>query len=105
MTGGCFSGQTGAEAFIQPLIALGLGHEQIISLISKIPFGWQLDHKQMYYDFRLSRWIRHIEPDSLETSLRETLETAPTIEQGLEWVGQIVTKVSEELKNTPSQNM
>lgn len=93
--GGTASGRRGGEdlpVFLLPLAEAGLSGTQMRSLLGKVPAGFPLDHREIYFDFRLGVWIRHIEPPTVSGILEEYLATAETPEQGLaylkgEWRG------------------
>jgi hypothetical protein len=78
--------------FLLPLAEAGLSGIQIRTLMEKVPSGFPLDHREIYFDFRLGMWIRHLEPPTVSGILEEYLATAETPEQGLaylkgEWRG------------------
>lgn len=72
--------------FLLPLAEAGLDETMMARLVSKIPAGWPLDHREMFWDFRLDRWIKHIEPPTLPQLLDELIRNAETPEQGMAWV-------------------
>lgn len=72
--------------FLLPLAESGLGASQMLSLLRKVPEGWHLSHREIYYDFRLARWQKHIEPPTIAESLDEYLENAPSREEGLAYL-------------------
>ena len=93
--GGTASGRQGGEdlpLFLLPMAEAGLSGTQIRALMQKVPEGFPLDHREIYFDFRLAIWIRHIEPPTVSGILEEYLASAETREQGLaylkgEWRG------------------
>ena len=91
--GGVMDGKVGERKggedlplFLLPLAEAGLSGFQICSLMQKVPEGFPLDHREIYYDFRLAVWIRHIEPPTVAGILEEYLATAETREQGLAYL-------------------
>jgi hypothetical protein len=72
--------------FLLPLAAAGLDARQMLELLSRVPAGWSLSHREMYYDFRLARWQKHIEPPTLAGLLEEYLASASSEEEGLAYL-------------------
>lgn len=72
--------------FLLPMAELGLSGAQMRSLTERIPAGFPLDHREIYFDFRLGVWIRHIEPATVSGILEEYLATAETPAQGLAYL-------------------
>jgi hypothetical protein len=84
--GGPDAGRDSLRSFLLPFAAFGLDAAQMLGLLEKVPAGWPLDHREMYYDFRLERWQRHIEPPSVAEILDEYADNAPTPEEGLAYL-------------------
>jgi hypothetical protein len=80
------SRRPGLREFLLPLAAAGLDALQMLDLLGKVPSGWPLSHREMYYDFRLARWQMHIEPPTLAELLEEYLASAPSKEEGLAYL-------------------
>jgi hypothetical protein len=76
----------GLRDFLLPLAAAGLDADRMLDLLGRVPAGWPLSHREMYYDFRLARWQKHIEPPTLAELLEEYLASAPTREEGLAYL-------------------
>jgi hypothetical protein len=79
----------GADAwplFLLPLAESGLTADQMVRLAEKVPDGFPLDHRDIYFDFRLGRWIKHIEPPTISQCLEEYLENAESPGQGLAYL-------------------
>lgn len=74
------------RAFLFPFAEFGLDSAQMLGLLDKVPGGWALDHREIYYDFRLARWQKHIEPPALAECLDEYLENSPSREEGSAYV-------------------
>lgn len=72
--------------FLLPFAAFGLDPARMIALLGKVPEGWPLDHREMYYDFRLERWQKHLEPPSISGLLDEYADNAPTPEEGMAYL-------------------
>jgi hypothetical protein len=70
-------------SFLLPMVEAGFSAPQILTLLEKVPSGFPKDHRLIYFDFRLARWIRHIEPPTFREIMEEYLEHAPTREAGL----------------------
>jgi len=64
------------DAFLLPLAEMGMDFPQIRILIEKMPAHYPLDHRLVYFDFRLSRWMRVLEPPTLRECLEDYLENA-----------------------------
>lgn len=84
-------GQRGGEAdglphFLLPLAESGLSASQMIALAGKVPMDFPLDHRDIYFDFRLGRWMRHLEPPTLSECLEEYVGSAETQVEGLAYV-------------------
>jgi len=72
-------------AFLLPFAEAGLSADVMRRLAERLPPGWPHDHRELYFDFRLDRWMRHLEPPTLAECLDEYVRTAPTPEEGLEY--------------------
>ncbi|MDB5050433.1 MAG: hypothetical protein JWO30_3504 [Fibrobacteres bacterium] len=72
--------------FLLPLAEFGLSSQQILAMAAKLPDDFDLDHREIYFDFRLDRWIRHIEPPTLSDCLEEYLESAQTPAEGIAYL-------------------
>lgn len=72
--------------FLLPFAEFGMDSAQMLGLLDKVPAEWPLSHRDMYYDFRLGRWQRHIEPPTLADCLVEYLENAPSRAEGLAYI-------------------
>ncbi len=74
-----------AAAFLLPFAEAGFPAALMGRLAEKLPPGWPLDHRELYFDFRLDRWMRHLEPPTLAECLDEYVRTAASPEEGLEF--------------------
>lgn len=72
--------------FLLPMAELGLTPVQMLGLLNKVPADWPLSHREIYYDFRLARWQKHIEPPTLAECLDEYLENAPSKVEGMTYI-------------------
>ncbi len=72
--------------FLLPLAEGGLSAPQILSLVEKIPADFPKDHRQIYFDFRLDRWIRHIEPPTFREMMEEYLRHSESPEAGMAYL-------------------
>ncbi len=72
--------------FILPLAEAGFDFPQIRNLMEKLPAQYPLDHRHVYFDFRLSRWMRVLEPPTLRECLEDYLEHAPTRAEALAFI-------------------
>lgn len=72
--------------FLLPFTEFGLEAPHMLALLEKVPPDWPLDHREMYYDFRLQRWQKHIEPPSVAEILDEYADNAPTPDEGLAYL-------------------
>jgi hypothetical protein len=77
----------GAEsaAFLLPLAEAGFTADLMRDFAERLPAGWPRDHREVYFDFRLGRWSRHLEPPTLAECLDEHVRTAGTPEEGLDY--------------------
>lgn len=73
--------------FLLPLAQFGLGADLLVRLMLSVPEDWPWDHRQIYYDFRLGRWMKHIEPPTFGQCLEEYFENAETPEAALRYLG------------------
>ncbi|MDQ3000616.1 MAG: hypothetical protein M3Y08_05070 [Fibrobacterota bacterium] len=78
----------GLPLFLLPLAELGLTWDQMVGLVEKVPAGYVLDHREIYFDFRLGRWMKHIEPPTVAQILEEYIDTAESKNQGLTYLKQ-----------------
>lgn len=69
--------------FLLPFTEFGLEAPHMLALLEKVPPDWPLDHREMYYDFRLARWQKHIEPPTIAELLEEYVENAPSVAEGV----------------------
>ncbi len=72
-----------AAAFLLPLAEAGFPAALMGRLAEKLPAGWPYDHREVYFDFRLDRWMRHLEPPTLAECLDEYVRTAASPAEGL----------------------
>ncbi|MDB5103067.1 MAG: hypothetical protein JWP91_756 [Fibrobacteres bacterium] len=82
----------GLPLFLLPLAESGLTATQMVRLAGKVPDGFPLDHREIYFDFRLARWMRHIEPPTISQCLDEYMENAESPAAGMaylkaQWLG------------------
>jgi hypothetical protein len=73
-------------ALLLPLAEFGLGAELIVKLMLAVPEGWPWDHREIYYDFRLGKWMRHIEPPTISQCLDEYFEHSESPESALAYL-------------------
>jgi hypothetical protein len=66
------------RAFMLPLAEMGLTLPQILDLVRKLPVDWSFDHREVYYDFRLQRWMKILEVPTLDQCLADYVENAPS---------------------------
>ncbi len=74
--------------FLLPLAELGFSAEQMIQLAERVPADFPFDHRNIYFDFRLNMWIKHIEPPTVVECLEEYLENAESESQALAYLNQ-----------------
>ncbi len=72
--------------FYLPLVELGLDFQQIRALSEKIPPHYPIDHRHIYFDFRLARWMRVLEPPTLRECLEDYLESAPAPKEAMDFI-------------------
>lgn len=88
--------------FLLPLAEAGCPAAVLIRLAGKVPPGWPRDHRETYFDFRLDRWMRILEPLTLAECLEDYLRNAPSPAAGLaylkqEWEGFLKRQESERI--------
>jgi hypothetical protein len=76
----------GLPLFLLPLAETGLAAHQMIDLAERVPGGYALDHREIYFDFRLGRWMKHIEPPTVDQILDEYIENAESKALGLAYL-------------------
>ena len=76
----------GLPLFLLPMAEGGLDSETLQDLAKRLPAGFPLDHREIYFDFRLGRWMRHIEPPTVAQVLDEYLEHAESPAEGLAYL-------------------
>jgi hypothetical protein len=72
--------------FLLPMAELGLPSELLVKLMLGVPEGWPWDHSRIYYDFRLRKWMQHIEPATVSECLEEYFENSPSPESALTYL-------------------
>ena len=72
----------GLPLFLLPMAEAGFTAAQIRALAEKVPEGFPFDHREIYFDMRLGRWMRHIEPPTVSQILDEYLENAESPADG-----------------------
>jgi hypothetical protein len=72
--------------FLLPFAVFGLDTAQMLTLLEKVPADWPLNHREVYYDFRLERWQKHIEPPTVAGILDEYADNSPSPEEGLAYL-------------------
>jgi hypothetical protein len=73
-------------ALLLPLAEFGLAADLMIKLMLAVPEGWPWDHRQIYYDFRLGRWMKHIEPPTVSECLEEYFENSESRESAMTYL-------------------
>jgi hypothetical protein len=72
----------GLPHFLLPMAEAGFTAAQIRGLAEKVPEGFPFDHREIYFDMRLGRWMRHLEPPTVSEILDEYLESAESPAEG-----------------------
>jgi hypothetical protein len=75
-----------AAAFLLPLAEAGCPAPLMRRLAAKFPPDWPRDHREAYFDFRLDRWMRILEPPTLAECMEEYVRSAESPEEGLAFV-------------------
>lgn len=78
--------RVGLPLFLLPMAESGLTGELMAGLVGRVPAGFPLDHREIYFDFRLDRWMKHIEPPTLSDCLEEYLESAESPAEGMAYL-------------------
>ncbi len=64
------------EQFLTPFLLINIPRDAVKEICLKIPRDFFWDHREMYFDFRLARWIKHVEPSSLKECMEEYWENS-----------------------------
>jgi hypothetical protein len=72
--------------FMLPFAEFGMTRDQMIRLGGQIPADYTLEHRAIYFDFRLERWMRHIEPPTVSECLEDYFENSESPEQALAYL-------------------
>ena len=72
--------------FLLPLAELDFSTIQMVNIFKKVPVGFPLDHREIYFDFRFGIWIKHLEPPSVAAILDECVHNAATKAEGIEYL-------------------
>jgi hypothetical protein len=88
--------------FLLPLAEAGCPAAVLIRLAGKVPPGWPRDHRETYFDFRLDRWMRILEPLTLAECFEDYLRNAPSPGEGMaylkrEWEGFLKRQEAERI--------
>jgi hypothetical protein len=75
-----------SASFLLPLAEAGCPAALLIRLAGKVPPGWPRDHRETYFDFRLDRWMRILEPPTLADCLDDYLRNAPSPGEGMAYL-------------------
>ncbi len=67
--------------FLLPLAEFGYSPRQLAGLAEALPTAWNPDHAEVWWDFRLCRWQRHLEPPTLEQVFEDCFVDAPEPEE------------------------
>ncbi len=62
------------QSFLLPFFLCGWDSDGLEQAIEKLPLAWPLDHREVYFDFRLNCWQQILEPQSLEFLIEECFE-------------------------------
>ncbi len=73
----------GLPLFLLPLAEFAFTYDQIIRVLELFPEDFLLDHRVVYFDFRLGRWCRHLEPSTIGEVLEEYLDNSLVPEEGM----------------------
>lgn len=74
------------QRFVLPLAEMGLTLAQMMALVEKVPDGWPLDHREIYFDFRLQRWMRILDAPTIDECLEDYVKHADSEIQGLDYL-------------------
>jgi len=72
--------------FLLPLAEFGLTCDQMHKLIEKIPTDFILSHREIYFDYRMNRWIKHIEPLSILECMEDYFVNSESPDEALEYL-------------------
>lgn len=74
------------QRFVLPLVESGLDLSQMMSLVSKVPDGWPFDHREIYFDFRLQRWMRILDAPTIDECLEDYVQHADSETEALDYL-------------------
>lgn len=65
---------------------MGLNVGQMLEIARSLPLDWSMDHREVYFDFRLRRWMRLLEVPTLDECMEDYLRHAPSEEEAMAWM-------------------
>lgn len=74
------------QRFVLPLAEMGLTLAQMMTLVQKVPNDWPLDHREIYFDFRLQRWMRILDAPTIDECLEDYVKHADSESQALDYL-------------------
>lgn len=84
--------------FVQKMLDAGLTLDQAQNLTAEVPGDFTKDHSEIYFDFGLKRWCRHLEPASFDQMLDDILQSAPSVEEGYQLIQNALQKKMQSIK-------
>jgi hypothetical protein len=80
------------KKFLLPMAEMGMTMQQMSALAQKVPDGWPFDHREIYFDFRLQRWMRILDAPTIDECLEDYVQHAPTQSEALSYLENRVEK-------------
>jgi hypothetical protein len=74
------------KSFLLPMAEMGLTMQQMLDMTQKVPKGWPFDHREIYFDFRLQRWMRILDAPTIDECLEDYVQHAPSQAEALTYL-------------------
>ncbi len=80
------------QRFVLPLAEMGLTLNQMLDLTRKVPSSWPFDHREIYFDFRLQRWMHILDAPTIDECLEDYVNHSPSQADALDYLERHVEK-------------
>jgi hypothetical protein len=74
------------KKFLLPFAEMGLSTQQMLTLTQKVPESWPFDHREIYFDFRLQRWMRILDAPTIDECLEDYVQHSPSQNEALTYL-------------------
>lgn len=74
------------QSFLLPFAETGWSEAEMLDIARKVPKHWPCDHREIYFDFRLQRWMRILDAPTLEECLEDYVKHAPSEGEALTYL-------------------